>query len=230
MRPSVDALREDVHHAAGGHEAGDLTNAPMHLGDMGTEEYLFDLSATFLENETFLAAEIRDALERIDDGTFGSCERCNVRIPAERLDALPFARFCLRCAEAVKEALPKGNLNEGRPRNPRDTLAPEGDMNEDHRTGETDEPFFDSNEERRRDTAARDEHAIGTPGGGSATGGLAGSNQGHGEPNVADLQAEAGGGRRHADDRRPDETLRPTSGRGGGAVGGTPANKRAKSR
>lgn len=228
LQPSVDSLTEDVHQATGGHETGELTNAPMHLGDMGTEEYLFDLSATFLENETFLITEVHDALQRLEAGDYGLCERCGVQIPATRLEALPFARFCVRCAEAVKALLPKADLNAGRPMNPRDTLAPEGEMNEDHRTGEAEVPFFDNSSGRRHDTAARDEHAVGTPGGGSATGGLAGSNQGHGDPDVAELQDEAGG--RNVDDEHDDDTPQPAAGRAGGAVGGTPANKRAKSR
>lgn len=230
LQPSVNALTEDVHNAAGGRATGELTNAPMHLGDMGTEEYLFDLSATFLENETYLITEARDALERMDDGAYGACEWCGAQIATARLDALPFVRHCVGCAEKGKSALPQGNLNEGRPKTPRDTLAPEGQMNEDRRTAPSEEPFFDSSSSRRRDNATRDEHAVGTPGGGSASGGLAGSNQGRGDPDIAELLEEAAGGNRHADEARDDESPRPTAGRSGGAVGGTPANKRAKPR
>lgn len=230
LQPSVNALTEDVHNAAGGRATGELTNAPMHLGDMGTEEYLFDLSATFLENETFLISEAREAVERMDDGTFGVCEQCGVQITAARLDALPFVRHCVGCAEATNDVLPHGDLNEGRPKTPRDTLAPEGQMNEDRRTAPSEEPFFDTSDGRRRDNATRDEHAVGTPGGGSASGGLAGSNQGRGDPDIAELQDEAAGGNRNADEVRDDESPRPTAGRSGGPVGGTPANKRAKPR
>jgi len=73
----------------------------MHLGDMGTEEFLQDVNATLLENEEYLVNEAREALRRIENGTFGRCEECGQEIPAERLNALPYARFCTRCAEAV---------------------------------------------------------------------------------------------------------------------------------
>ncbi|WP_348774208.1 TraR/DksA C4-type zinc finger protein [Micromonospora sp. WMMD1155] len=39
------------------------------------------------------------ALGRISDGTYGLCERCHESIPAERLDVLPHARFCVPCQE-----------------------------------------------------------------------------------------------------------------------------------
>jgi DnaK suppressor protein len=39
------------------------------------------------------------ALRRIDDGSFGSCARCRQPIPAERLEILPAARFCVGCQQ-----------------------------------------------------------------------------------------------------------------------------------
>ena len=46
-----------------------------------------------------LIQEIDVALGRMDRGTYGLCGRCEVPIPAERLEAMPHARFCVRCAE-----------------------------------------------------------------------------------------------------------------------------------
>ncbi|XVV08287.1 TraR/DksA family transcriptional regulator [Actinoplanes sp. CA-131856] len=43
-------------------------------------------------------AEVDDALRRVDEGTYGVCERCGKPIAAERLAARPFARFCISCA------------------------------------------------------------------------------------------------------------------------------------
>jgi RNA polymerase-binding transcription factor DksA len=44
--------------------------------------------------------EVVAALDRMDRGTYGSCERCAASIPLERLEAVPHARFCVRCAES----------------------------------------------------------------------------------------------------------------------------------
>jgi RNA polymerase-binding transcription factor DksA len=54
--------------------------------------------ADVLETNTREAlAEISDALERMDAGTYGLCEDCGSPIPGERLVALPAARFCVAC-------------------------------------------------------------------------------------------------------------------------------------
>jgi hypothetical protein len=72
-----------------------------------------------------------------------------------------------------------------------------------------------------------DVHAVGTAGGGTAVGGLAGSNEGRGEPTVVEIdEATATGNFDVEDDRRRTNT--PLSGPSGGAVGGTPVFKRAK--
>ena len=44
---------------------------------------------------------IRGALARMDDGSYGQCARCDEPIGAARLEALPEAPYCIRCAEAL---------------------------------------------------------------------------------------------------------------------------------
>jgi DnaK suppressor protein len=46
-------------------------------------------------------AEVVAALERMDNGTFGKCERCGQEIPIERLEAIPTARLCVSCKQQV---------------------------------------------------------------------------------------------------------------------------------
>ena len=72
-----------------------------------------------------------------------------------------------------------------------------------------------------------DIHAAGTPGGGTAVGGLAGSNAGYGEPEIEELDEAMASGLfdREGPIDEPAET--PKAGSAGGAVGGIPANKRA---
>ena len=43
-------------------------------------------------------ADIEQALDRLDKGTYGTCERCDAPIPFERLEAIPHARECVACA------------------------------------------------------------------------------------------------------------------------------------
>jgi len=44
-------------------------------------------------------AQITGALRRIAEGSYGSCHRCGEAIPAERLEALPHAEFCVPCQQ-----------------------------------------------------------------------------------------------------------------------------------
>ncbi len=48
--------------------------------------------------------EIDAALERVKDGTYGKCCQCGNEIPASRLEAVPFAMYCVRCETARERA------------------------------------------------------------------------------------------------------------------------------
>lgn len=58
------------------------------------------LGALVLQAELHLA-EIEAAMTRLDDGTYGTCERCGGQIGDGRLEARPVARTCIRCAAAT---------------------------------------------------------------------------------------------------------------------------------
>jgi RNA polymerase-binding transcription factor DksA len=221
-RVQLDAtsMVEQALTPSGGQGGNELSNAPFHLGDMGTEEFLYDLNATLLANEQYIVSEVREALRRLDEGTYGLCQECGGPIAKARLEAIPFTRFCVKCA-AANDATPQVNLNEGRPQSPRDTLAPEGEMQED-RVKRTDPMEYPPPPVHRGDV-----HAAGTAGGGTAVGGLAGGNEGDGDPVVAELEEATASGAFDAEDGRGDDRT-PRSGPSGGAVGGTPAGKRAR--
>jgi RNA polymerase-binding transcription factor DksA len=42
-------------------------------------------------------SDIEDAIVRLDNSTYGACERCGAAIPVERLEAIPHARRCVDC-------------------------------------------------------------------------------------------------------------------------------------
>jgi len=54
------------------------------------------------DRQYHLIAEIDDALRRIDDGTYGQCERCGKPIDEERLKAMPTARYDAECQAAIE--------------------------------------------------------------------------------------------------------------------------------
>ena len=61
-----------------------------------------DMAVEALNQQARSIHEIRAALERIEDGSYGRCERCEEPIPVKRLDALPWARMCVKCQSAVE--------------------------------------------------------------------------------------------------------------------------------
>ncbi|HXI02527.1 MAG TPA: TraR/DksA family transcriptional regulator [Candidatus Saccharimonadales bacterium] len=69
-----------------------------------TKEFLYSLS----NSERIILQEVENALARIEEGIFGVCEECGENIHKKRLDAVPWARYCLAC----QEAFDKGRLQE----------------------------------------------------------------------------------------------------------------------
>ncbi|MFY9805596.1 MAG: TraR/DksA C4-type zinc finger protein [Candidatus Acidiferrales bacterium] len=64
-----------------------------------TDNAMKDLAVVTLERERRTLAEIEAALWRIKEGEYGTCRPCGEQIPDVRLQALPWARVCVRCAE-----------------------------------------------------------------------------------------------------------------------------------
>jgi RNA polymerase-binding protein DksA len=68
-----------------------------HLADAATITLDREIDETLEESERALLGEIDAALVRIDDGTYGTCQRCGRPIGEERLEARPHARLCIDC-------------------------------------------------------------------------------------------------------------------------------------
>ena len=215
---TVGSLLDQTSMPTGGESAGGISNAPLHLADIGSEAYNQELGATLLENESYLSDEVAAALARLDNGTYGTCERCHKAIAPERLDALPYARHCVACSGLVQSGRAV-NLNDGRP---------DGSVGKPGHEmySQTASPDWVAGHELG--SVPNDVHAAGTPGGGSEVGGLAGTTIGDGSPDGAHLEQAAGGEEVEPDDEVEEEKTEAYAGTAGGAVGGSPANKRAR--
>jgi RNA polymerase-binding protein DksA len=77
---------------------GDLSSMPIHMADMGTDNFEQEFTLSLMESEGATLEQIEAALERIEDGAYGECEECGGRIPKKRLDAIPYASMCVKCA------------------------------------------------------------------------------------------------------------------------------------
>ncbi|HZT91119.1 MAG TPA: TraR/DksA C4-type zinc finger protein [Gaiellaceae bacterium] len=93
---AVDYLREE-NPGSLSDELGEINDGGVdnHLGDTASATYDRELDEGLEEGAQQTLAEIDAALKRIDDGSYGTCEACGKPIAPERLEALPWARFCI---------------------------------------------------------------------------------------------------------------------------------------
>ncbi len=77
---------------------GDLSAMPIHMADIGSDNFEQEFTLSLMESEEGTLEQIEAALERIEDGVYGECEECGVRIPKARLNAIPYATTCVKCA------------------------------------------------------------------------------------------------------------------------------------
>jgi RNA polymerase-binding protein DksA len=83
----------------------DLSNLPFHMADVGTDTFELENTLGLVDSERKLLLEIVDALGRIEKGTYGFCEGNNEPIPKARLEAIPWARYCVACASLSEKGL-----------------------------------------------------------------------------------------------------------------------------
>jgi DnaK suppressor protein len=84
---------------------GDLSSMPIHMADIGSDNYEQEFTLSLMENEGVTLEQIEASLERIEDGSYGLCEECGVKIPKTRLNAIPYATLCVRCASQQERHL-----------------------------------------------------------------------------------------------------------------------------
>jgi len=96
-----DALRKAL--------AGDLSmlnelkdTAAGDLIDAALDSSYNELSSQLAEVESRELRHVEQALERIREGEYGVCERCSLKIPVARLNALPYATSCIDCQREME--------------------------------------------------------------------------------------------------------------------------------
>ena len=84
---------------------GDLSSMPIHMADIGTDNYEQEFALGLMDSERKLLKEIDDALQRIEQGTYGICEATRKPIAKARLEAQPWARYCVEYARMLEQGL-----------------------------------------------------------------------------------------------------------------------------
>jgi DnaK suppressor protein len=79
--------------------SGSFSKIPTHPSDIGGDNFEQDFTYERIEAEGFELRDIKKALDKIEDKSFGICEMCEIYIPKRRLRAIPYCKHCIECQE-----------------------------------------------------------------------------------------------------------------------------------
>ena len=91
-----EAIREDIQ------PPGDMSSVSTHPADHAVT---IDENLAAAENEAGILDQVEQALERMENGSYGVCQRCGTAIDSQRLQAIPYASHCVRCAAELEKEI-----------------------------------------------------------------------------------------------------------------------------
>jgi DnaK suppressor protein len=84
--------------ALGGNlDSTDKNGMSTHMADLGSDNFLHDMELSMITNEGEILEYIDEAVQRLIDGEYGKCLDCTCKINPERLEAKPYALYCIKC-------------------------------------------------------------------------------------------------------------------------------------
>lgn len=104
-------------HTSEKYSTGELSSYDNHMGDIGTDVYMHDMDNSLINHEQYVLNEINEALEKMEDGTYGICTNCHKEIEKDRLEIIPETTLCAECAKEIvvgpdiSESVDKNPLN-----------------------------------------------------------------------------------------------------------------------
>jgi len=84
-------------------ELSELADYDNHPADTATNTESRTMDIALDENISTMIAQIDEALRKIEDHTYGVCDRCGGPINRERLEVIPYATLCIDCQDIVEE-------------------------------------------------------------------------------------------------------------------------------
>ena len=95
----MSSMEREALRASGG---TNLSNLPLHMADMGTDNYEQEFTLGLMEKDRKLLRDLNDALAKIQNGTYGLCEGTGKPISKARLEAQPWARYSIEYARKLE--------------------------------------------------------------------------------------------------------------------------------
>ena len=99
----VSTMADTALGTGGAQDQGPSSRKPVHMDDLGSEAFDQEFTLSLMENEEDTLHMVDQALARIRRKTFGNCVECDGIITKKRLEALPYAPTCIRCAEKLEK-------------------------------------------------------------------------------------------------------------------------------
>ncbi len=93
----IEGLGQNCLHTCAKDQTGDLSSYSIHIADIAGDVYEQEKEIGIMSNASLTLQKINEALLRIGRGDFGTCQDCQKEIGIDRLEAMPFARFCIDC-------------------------------------------------------------------------------------------------------------------------------------
>ena len=100
---NVDHMAGEALHKSRLEASGDLSTMPIHMADVGTDNYEQEFTLGLIESEREMLRAIDWALLKISEGKYGLCEGTGQPIRRARLNAKPEARYCIDYARQIEK-------------------------------------------------------------------------------------------------------------------------------
>jgi len=93
----VNHIRKEELDKSPRNAAGELSGYADHMADGGTDTIERQVSLGLMSNEEAILFKIDRALKKTENKTYGVCDLCKEKISQERLKAVPYATYCIKC-------------------------------------------------------------------------------------------------------------------------------------
>jgi RNA polymerase-binding transcription factor DksA len=103
LRGDVTAMADAALKKTRSEANGDLSSMPIHMADIGSDNYEQEFTLSLMQNEEGTLESIEAALEKIEDNVYGLCDECGSVISKSRLNAIPYTPLCIKCAQKLEQ-------------------------------------------------------------------------------------------------------------------------------
>lgn len=98
LSKSIGNIEQDTLYESAQESSGDLSA----FAESGTDNFERETALHIASDESQRLVAINEALKRIKDGVYGTCEGCEKDVPEKRLEVFPSARYCIECKSKIE--------------------------------------------------------------------------------------------------------------------------------